>query len=62
MAALALTRIGDGRGVFAVKRAAIFDSSERVQQKCAFFVNAYAQPGAFAIRSSSEGSLEMAHK
>jgi hypothetical protein len=62
VAALALTRIGDGRGVFAVKRAAIFDGSERVQQKCAFFVNAYAQPGAFAIRNTGEGSLEMAHK
>jgi len=62
VAALALTRIGDARGVFAVKRAAIFDDSEQVQQKCAFFVNAYAQPGAFAMTSTGEGAVEMAHK
>lgn len=63
VAALALTRIGDARGVYAVKRAASFDESERVQQKCAFFVNAYAQPGAFEFaRIGTEGVLEMAHK
>ncbi len=62
IAALALTRIGDARGVFAVKRAAAFDESEQVQQKCAFFVNAYAQPGAFAFTTGGEGDMEMAKK
>jgi hypothetical protein len=63
VAALALTRIGDARGVYAVKRATTFDPSERVQAKCAFFVNAYAQPGAFEFATvGTEGELEMAHK
>jgi hypothetical protein len=61
VAALALTRIGDARGVYAVKRATKFDPSERVQQKCAFFVNEYAQPGAFEFaRIGTEGAVEMA--
>ena len=63
VAALALTRIGDARGVYAVKRAATFDESPQVQQKCAFFVNAYAQPGTFQFAVvGTEGDLEMAHK
>jgi len=63
VAALALTRIGDARGVYAVKRAATFDASGQVQQKCAFFVNEYAQPGAFEFAQvGTEGVLEMAHK
>lgn len=62
IAALALTRIGDARGVFAVKRAATYDASKQVQQKCAFFVNAYAQPGAFAFKTGAEGDLELANK
>jgi hypothetical protein len=63
VAALALTRIGDARGVYAVKRATTFDASEQVQKKCAFFVNEYAQPGAFQFaKIGTEGELEMAHK
>jgi HEAT repeat protein len=63
VAALALTRIGDARGVYAVKRAASFDESVEVQKKCAFFVNEYAQPGAFHFaKAAAEGILEMAHK
>jgi hypothetical protein len=63
VAALALTRIGDSRGVYAVKRATTFDASEQVQKKCAFFVNEYAQPGAFQFaKIGTEGELEMAHK
>jgi hypothetical protein len=63
VAALALTRIGDARGVYAVKRAATFDESPQVQQKCAFFVNAYAQPGSFQFAVvGTEGELEMARK
>jgi len=63
VAALARTRIGDARGVYAVKRAATFDESPQVQQKCAFFVNAYAQPGSFQFAVvGTEGELEMARK
>jgi HEAT repeat protein len=49
VAALALCRIGDLRGVYAVKRATTFDESENVQQKCAWFYNQYVQAGTFDI-------------
>ena len=36
-AAQALVKIGDSRGIFAVKKAAEFDKSERVRNLCATF-------------------------
>ena len=57
VAALALCRIGDARGVYAVKQAAKFDGNEFVQQKCAWFYDQYVQPGSFDfIASGSEQS------
>ena len=47
VAALALSRIGEARGVFAVKQAAKFDPSERVQKLAAWYYNEYAVPGSF---------------
>ena len=47
VAALALCRIGDARGVYAVKRATQFDGNERVAQRCAWFYNEYVRAGAF---------------
>jgi len=47
VAALALCRIGDERGVFAVKRAVKFDESQEVAQKCAWFYEQYVQPGSY---------------
>ncbi len=41
-AALALFKIGDARGIYAVKRAIIFDESERVSDMCEKFYNAYS--------------------
>ncbi len=41
-AALALFKIGDERGIYAVKRAIIFDKSERVSNMCEKFYNAYS--------------------
>lgn len=41
LAALALIKIGDSRGVYAVKQAAKFDESKRVQRLCRIFYNAY---------------------
>jgi HEAT repeat protein len=49
VAALALCRIGDERGVFAVKRAVKFDESEQVAQKCAWFYEQYVQPGTYGF-------------
>jgi len=40
-AALALFKIGDARGIFAIKRAIKFDNSKRVSDICSKFYNAY---------------------
>jgi HEAT repeat protein len=49
VAALALCRIGDERGSYAVKRAVRFDESSHVQQKCAWFYEQYVTPGSFGF-------------
>lgn len=40
LAALSLCKIGDARGLYAVKRAVIFDKSKRVQRLCNIFYKA----------------------
>jgi hypothetical protein len=47
VAALALCRIGDARGTYAVKRAATFDGSEKVRTVAAWFYNTYVKEGSF---------------
>ncbi len=47
VAALALCRIGDARGAYAVKRAATFDRSDRVRTLAAWFYNTYVKEGSF---------------
>lgn len=47
VAALSLCRIGDPRGVYAVKQSAKFDDSDRVRTLCAWFYNQYVKPGSF---------------
>lgn len=42
-AALALIKIGDARGTFQVKRASIFDDSEKVRRMCQKFYLDYSQ-------------------
>jgi hypothetical protein len=54
VAALALCRIGDERGAYAVRRAVKFDESERVQQKCAWFYEQYVSPGSFGFVSEPQ--------
>ncbi len=49
VAALALSRIGDARGQYAVKTAAIHDDSERVRKYCAWFYNEYVEAGSFSF-------------
>ena len=44
VAALALSRIGNERGVWAVRRAAQFDPSEKVQRHAAWYYMEYAAP------------------
>lgn len=41
LAALSLCKIGDSRGIFAVKRAAVYDKSERVKRLCGIFYKAF---------------------
>ena len=40
-AALALLKIGDERGIYAIKRAIVFDESKRVSDMCKKFYSAY---------------------
>lgn len=47
VAALALCRIGDAKGVYAVKRATRFDDSNTVQARCAWFYNQYVSNDTF---------------
>lgn len=49
VAALALCKIGDARGVYAVKRAAKFDASGSVQMRCAWYYDQYVSPGTFGF-------------
>ncbi len=56
VAALALSRIGDARGVYAVKQAAKFDPSERVQKLAAWYYNQYAVPGTFDFIAKDEAT------
>lgn len=47
IAGLALCRIGDERGVYAVKLATSYDASDLVQSRCAWFYNEYVHSGSF---------------
>lgn len=49
IAALALCRIADARGTYAVKRSARFDESAKVRRLCAWFYEQYVEPGSFAF-------------
>lgn len=53
LAALSLYKIGDSRGIFAIKQAIRFDESERVQRLCETFYKAY-------IKESSDKAIEVA--
>jgi len=43
LAALSLYKIGDARGIYAIKQAIKYDESKRVQRMCGIFYNAYVQ-------------------
>ena len=46
LAALSLYKIGDSRGIYAIKQAIKFDESKRVQRLCEIFYKAYIQGNA----------------
>lgn len=60
VAALALCRIGDERGLYAVKRAVTFDQSNTVRSRCAWFYNQYVENGTFAFLPSESGPRQVA--
>jgi HEAT repeat protein len=43
LAALSLYKIGDSRGIYAIKQSIKFDESKRVQRMCEIFYKAYVQ-------------------
>lgn len=59
-AAWALCKIGESRGVFAVKQAVRFDDSKRVQVHCAWYYNLYVSDGTFAFIPSPTLPTEVA--
>jgi hypothetical protein len=62
VAALALCRIGASKGVYAVKRAALFDDSPEVRNCCAWFYNAYVEEGTFAFLPGETASPQVAKR
>jgi HEAT repeat protein len=48
-AAWALCKIGDARGVYAVKTATRYDESAKVQAHCAWYYENYVQQGSFTF-------------
>jgi HEAT repeat protein len=61
-AAWALCRIGDARGVFAVKQAVRFDESKKVQRLCAWYYNVYVDANEFAFVPSVTPVEELSSK
>lgn len=49
VAALALCRMKEPRGTWAVKRAATFDESGKVRTLCAWFYDQYVEPGTYSF-------------
>jgi HEAT repeat protein len=59
-AALALSRIGDARGTFAVRQAARLDNSPRVRLVAAWFYETYVRAGSFAFVTEQQPSPAVA--
>jgi hypothetical protein len=61
-AAWALCKIGDARGVFAVKQAVRFDESKKVQRLCAWYYNVYVDANTFTFVPSVSPVEELSSK
>ena len=53
VAALSLCKIGDARGVFAVKQEVRFSESDKVKNCCSWFYNQYVKGGTFEYPASA---------
>jgi HEAT repeat protein len=49
VAALSLCRLGDERGIYAVRQSALMDESPKVRALSAFYYNEYVKEGTFAF-------------
>ncbi len=58
-AAWALCKIGDARGVYAVKRAVQFDTSEKVCAVCAWYYDTYVKKGTFQFEEIDPASISI---
>jgi len=61
-AAWALCRIGDARGVFAVKQAVRFDENKKVQRLCAWYYHVYVDGNTFSFVPSVSPTEELSSK
>ena len=61
-AAWALCKIGDDRGVYAVKQAVRFDDSRKVKLHSAWYYNLYVSEGTFAYIPSESSPTQIAEK
>ncbi len=52
VAALSLCKIGDARGVFAVKQEVRFSENDKVKNSCSWFYNQYVKGGTFEFPST----------
>ena len=59
-AAWALCRIGDSRGTYAVKQAALSDQSEKVLLHSAWYYNLYVSAGTFVFKTSANSPTQIA--
>jgi HEAT repeat protein len=60
IAALALSRIGEERGAYAVKQAVKYDVSRHVQVLCAYFYNEYVSPDSFGfIQADNPANIQV---
>ncbi len=59
-AAWALCKIGDARGVYAVKQAVRFDDSQKVKLHSAWYYNLYVSQGTFAFIPSETAPTQIA--
>ncbi len=61
-AAWALCKIGDERGVYAVKQAVRFDDSQKVKLHSAWYYNLYVSEGTFAFIPSVSSPAQIAER
>lgn len=61
-AAWALCKIGDDRGVYAVKQAVRFDDSRKVKLHSAWYYNLYVSEGTFAFIPSETSPTQIAER